>query len=220
MTNRRTTQSAYVTVIEADPDRADTLRFVFASPSAAGNGKSSKPSSTSAPLVLSVQGHGARIQFTWVQPPADIALRSELEDLARKRVSVRQEWLGKLEQLVSLVKGWAEEFDWSTKLVTKKLTDEVIGEYRATGLLMQQETIRLFLEPVTRSAPGTEGVVDLYLMPSYDDIASLCYYNHQWNIHYLLEGTLEDQALSDTEGQPLSKETLREVLDEMKAHAG
>ena len=35
----------------------------------------------------------------------------------------------------------------------------------------------ILLEPV---APGTEGVVDLYLMPGYDDIASLYHYSNRW----------------------------------------
>jgi len=87
----------------------------------------------------------------------------------------------------SFEKKWADELDWATKVVDTKIEDAEIGNYTAPGLHLQQETVRLFLEPVARAAPGTEGVVDLYLMPSYDDIASLYYYDNRWNVHYRLE---------------------------------
>ena len=38
-------------------------------------------------------------------------------------------------------------------------------------------------------APGTEGVIDLYLMPAYDDIASIYYSGDRWNLHYLFPDT-------------------------------
>ena len=120
----------------------------------------------------------------------------------------------------STVKGWAVELDWATRIVDKKMEDAEIGNYKAPGLLIQQETVRLLLEPVARSAPGTEGVVDLYLMPSYDDIASLYYYNNQWNVHYMFEGTPTVGNILEAEAKPLTKATLRKVFDEMKAHAG
>ncbi len=46
------------------------------------------------------------------------------------------------------------------------------------ALLMQEgPSAGLILEPIARSAPGADGVVDLYLLPAYDDIASLYFYN-------------------------------------------
>ena len=40
------------------------------------------------------------------------------------------------------------------------------------------------MEPVARSSPGIEGLVDLYLLPAYDDIASLYHYSGKWHVHY------------------------------------
>ena len=140
--------------------------------------------------------------------------------MAIHQATMRTEWLERLGSLIDTIKGWAEELDWATKIVEKKMEDAEIGDYKAPGLLMQKETVRLFLEPVARSAPGTEGVVDLYLMPSYDDIASLYYNNGQWNVHYMFEGTPSVGNVREAEARPLTKETIQQVFDEMKSHAG
>jgi hypothetical protein len=75
------------------------------------------------------------------------------------------------------------------------------------------------LEPVGRSAPGTEGVVDLYLMPAYDDIATLYYYGNQWNLHYVFPNTKPVATVREADAVPLSKEALAKVLAEMRQHA-
>ena len=71
------------------------------------------------------------------------------------------------------VQTWADALGWSTRQIEVTLTDSQIGKYKAPALLLQEDAIRILLEPIGRSAPGAEGVVDLYLMPAYDDIASL-----------------------------------------------
>ena len=70
-----------------------------------------------------------------------------------------------------------------------------------------------------RSAPGAEGVVDLYLMPAYDDIASLYYYGDRWNLHYMFPGTKPAATVREAEALPLSKEALEKVLAEMRQNA-
>ncbi|HVA46171.1 MAG TPA: hypothetical protein VNH11_07345 [Pirellulales bacterium] len=56
-------------------------------------------------------------------------------------------------------------------------------------------------------------------MASYDDIASLYFYNDRWNVHYLFEGAPSAGGMRDAEAKPLTKATLRKVFDQMKAHA-
>jgi hypothetical protein len=75
------------------------------------------------------------------------------------------------------------------------------------------------LEPVGRSALGVEGVVDLYLMPAYDDIAAFYYYNNRWNLHYVLPGAAPGATVRESDAVPLSKENLKPVLAEMSRHA-
>jgi len=203
-----------------DPDASGALRFTFVprrSLRARDEGESLEPAP---PYIVSVQDRREETEFTWIKLPTQEATREELEGIARQRVSARHEWLEKLRDLVATVKGWADHLGWATRVVDKKMEDAEIGNYKAPCLLLQKKTIRLLLEPVARDAPGTEGVVDLYLMPSYDDIASLYYYNNRWNVHYMFEGATTVGNIRDVEAMPLTKANLRKVFDEMKAHAG
>jgi hypothetical protein len=133
---------------------------------------------------------------------------------------LREQWLKVLADLTSNVKSWAEEFDWSTRQIAKKMKDSRLGSYDAPALLMQKETIRVLLDPVARFTPGADGVVDLYLMPAYDDIASLYLVDGEWRLHYVFPGTPPAVAtIRQAESWPLSKEAIGRVLHEMSTHA-
>ena len=132
---------------------------------------------------------------------------------------VQDVWLARLADLVQTVKQWAEELGWSTRRIETKLQDSQIGSYLAPALLLQIEARKALLEPIARSAPGAEGVVDLYLMPAYDDVASLYFCDGAWQMHYTLSGSPSDGTIRAANFQPLSKETLRRVLDEMRMNA-
>ena len=108
---------------------------------------------------------------------------------------------------------------WSTRRVEKKLDDARIGKHRVPALLMQEDTCRVLLEPVGRSTHGAEGVDDLYLMPAYDDIASLYYYENRWNLHYMFPGAKPAATVREAAAMPLTKETLEKVVAELRQHA-
>jgi hypothetical protein len=220
MTKRRATPLNYVVSVYDDPNTPGALRFTFVPKSVQQARAEDEPPQAVPQYIVSVQGFGHETHFKWIKRPAQEATREALESIAHERATARDEWLGKLRKLIELVKGWAVELDWATRIVEKKMEDPEIGNYKAPCLLIQQETVRLLLEPVARSAPGTEGIVDLYLMPSYDDIASLYYYRNQWNVHYMFTGAPAVANILEAEAKPLTKATLREVFEEMKAHAG
>jgi hypothetical protein len=140
--------------------------------------------------------------------------------MARDRVTARHQWLERLHKLVATVKEWAGSQGWSTKVVEKKMEDAEVGNYKAPALVLQDPPVRLYLEPITRSAAGARGVVDLCLMPSYDDVASFYFYNRRWNLHYLYKGNRAVATVREAETQPLTRESLLKVLDEMKQNAG
>lgn len=79
---------------------------------------------------------------------------------------IRDEWLQRLSELVRTIESWAQELGWATRQIQVTLSDSQIGNYKAPALLIQEDTIRILLEPIARSAPGADGVVDLYLMPA------------------------------------------------------
>lgn len=131
--------------------------------------------------------------------------------------AARDEWLERLSNLIESVQTWAEELDWSTRRIEKELEDSEIGSYRAPALLLQKETNRLFLEPIARSAPGADGIVDLYRMPAYDDVATLYYVNGSWELHRASTGA-NGESPGETPGVAFSKSNLQSVIGELTAN--
>ena len=129
------------------------------------------------------------------------------------------EWLRRLQALLEELDGWAKALDWSTRRIEKAMADSEVGGYKAPALLMQKEAARVLLEPIARSTPGGEGLVDLYLLPAYDDIASLFHYGGSWHLHYPFAGSPAVVDVRQAAGRPLTRETFRAVLDEMVRHA-
>jgi hypothetical protein len=125
----------------------------------------------------------------------------------------------RLAALIELVDAWVTTVGWSTRRVEKKMQDSEFGTYQAPALLMQEGTTRVILEPIARSAPGADGVVDLYRLPAYDDIASLFYYADGWNIHHSVPGDPLVPVVEEIPPRPLSEETLKAVLEEMAKNA-
>jgi hypothetical protein len=210
----------YMVSISDDPEVKGALRFTFVP---AGTNDKVLLGQLRQPVpeyMVTVAGSGEGTTFTWLAAPEKGAVKTKLEGIARQRVSARRAWLGLLGKLVTTVKEWAEASGWATKLTEKKMDDREIGNYKAPALLLQNGAARLFLEPITRAAPGAEGLVDLYRMPAYDDIASLYYYANRWHIHYMPPGALAVNNIREAEARPLTKDALQIVLDEMSEDAG
>ncbi len=211
---------SYTTSISYLKDAPGVLEFTFVLKGmkrAAGSGEFSKRAPQ---YAVRVQGAGNAIVFDWENTPDDPGeAKSELEEEARRRIDARCTWVRQVEELVAQVSQWGKELGWETRKIEKHLDDSYVGKHVLPALLMQEETCRVLLEPVGRSAPGAEGVVDLYLMPAYDDIASLYFYNGQWNIHYFPPNAPATEDMRVTNGIALSRDSLRKVLEEMRNHA-
>ena len=161
----------------------------------------------------------ADVGVAWDHEPADPEAKvADFAKDARRRVSLLHPWLVLLADLVSSVDGWAKSLGWVTKQADKPMEDTEIGSYKTVALVLQKDVARILLEPIGRAAPGAEGVVDLYLMPGLDDIASLYYYKNRWNLHYVPRGKEPVGNIREAEAKPLNKATLQKVLDEMNAH--
>lgn len=135
----------------------------------------------------------------------------------------RDAWLVRLRNLLDDVASWGLNLDWSKKEIQVELRDAT-GTYSAPGLLLQKEAVKILLQPIASSAPGVDGVVDLYALPAYDDIASLYLANDAWEIHYVpadqpIETPSGTFSMPDAPSQPLSAESFAAVLESLKAHA-
>ncbi len=142
------------------------------------------------------------------------ARRPEVEDPGKER----DEWIQLLRQLVQTVDGWVKP-DWSTREIEKEMQDSVLGSYSAPALLMQRAFTRVLLEPITRFAPGTDGVVDLYLMPAYDDIASLYRVGGEWRLNYAFRGGNGAAGSRSGESMAVTREDFLRVLEAISGHA-
>jgi hypothetical protein len=224
MTEQNLTSRAYTISVRPPADATAGYHVSYtprgsskgAAPSLVGNGE---PRQVIGPVEVVVSRLGEDVSVRWVSPLPDLAsAQGQFEQDAKERVRILSEWLDRLSALVNDVESWAKDLGWSTRQIEKPMEDSQIGKYKAPSLLMQEGTDRILLEPITRSAPGTEGVVDLYLMPAYDDIASLTYEDGRWTLHYLFGGA----ATANTRkapAQPLSRDTFQTVITEMRQHA-
>ncbi len=132
----------------------------------------------------------------------------------------RERFRHRVEALVEQVRKWVEPNEWVTKIYPKKMRDVHNQSYQAPALFLQKGPTRILLDPVAYDVPGADGVVDLYLMPTYDDLASLYLYGDAWKIHYEFR-TEEPETNPVGEGMPLdlNEETINRVLDAIANHA-
>jgi hypothetical protein len=219
MNKEKTTQSRYMISVYDEPDVPSVLRFTFIPKGLKHPRTPGEPSRPVPEYIVSVQGHGQGIAFRWVEAPRKDSTKAELEELARVRVTERAGWIQRVSDLVKSVEGWAKDFGWSTKRIEKKIEDPRLGNHKAGGLVMQYDTVRVLLEPISASAPGSDGLVDLYLMPGYDDVASLYHREDGWHVYYVFPTQKADAGIKEGETRPLSKKILGVVLDEMKKNA-
>src|SRR6476659_101623 len=83
---------------------------------------------------------------------------------------VRDEWVTTVEQLVRAVESWAQGQGWAVRREPKRIEENRIGAYEVPQLLFQLPAGRFLLDPVARFVTGAEGLVDLYVLPSYDAV--------------------------------------------------
>jgi hypothetical protein len=132
----------------------------------------------------------------------------------------RRQFENRVSALVEQVREWAEPHEWVTKTYTKKMRDVERQVFEIPALFLQKGPTRVLLDPVAYDVPGAEGVVDLYLMPTYDDLASLYFESGEWVIHYAFPpDPVETHSVVETEALPLSEATMNQVLNSIANHA-
>lgn len=204
----------YAVEVETPADPAGAYRVVYTPRDA----NSFRPSGDAPALELTCRPDEASPR--WLGPEAsEAALRGEIERDAAGRIRALDDWLGRLRELVGAVRSWAGELGWATREIDKPLEDAVVGKHRVPALVMQEGVDRVLLDPTGRASPGTQGVVDLYSMPAWDDVATLYHYDGGWRLHYAAAPDPGATTVRDLPSVPLSKETLREALERMRQHA-
>lgn len=218
MHEQRTEQSRYRVSIYEVEGAPGAYRFTFVSKGRRLARRPGEPPKPVPQYVASAREENGEVAVEWSDPLPRTSTRVELEQVARDRLAERIAWIERVANLVGSVEKWAKELGWSTKRIDKKLEDPWIGNHKVAALLMQYDTVRVLLEPVSPSAPGSQGLVDLYLMPGYDDIASFYFRESTWHVHYVFSTQRAGAAITESESRPLSKKTLGAILGEMKKH--
>lgn len=145
---------------------------------------------------------------------------STIEPRIKDPEADKAEWLERLSALISLVKGWVEASNWRTRQTTKPVTETGLGRYDVPLLLMEREGVEVVLSPLARTSPRTDGVVDLYLMPAYDDVASLYLENQRWRIRSAIPlDATTSRPPSEAKRLPLDEAALNRILDATAGHA-
>jgi hypothetical protein len=211
-------QKYRVTVRELTGDKG-SLRFTFTPKTPARERLAGDPAKRLMQYTVVARQTPEGIAMDWGSTPDDPGeARPELEVEARHRLSERHSWMSHVEALVRQVEQWASELHWSTRRIDKRLRDEGLGDHSLPVLLLQSELTRLVLEPVSPVVPGASGVVDLSLIPTYDDIASFYLNDGEWSLHYMFPGAKAAATIKEAEAKPLSKDAIAAVLNEMKKH--
>src|SRR4051812_12265359 len=83
---------------------------------------------------------------------------------------VRDGWVEAVTHLVGDAERWSLKQDWSVRRVMKTIKEDRLGSYEVPQLLIQSTAGRLLLDPVACYIAGAAGLVDLFLMPSYDSV--------------------------------------------------
>jgi hypothetical protein len=130
------------------------------------------------------------------------------------------EWLELLNGLLDNVKAWAEAAGWESRLTSRDVNEKGFVRYELPVLVLDRDEVELSLVPVARKVPGADGLVDLYLMPDFDDVASLYREEGKWFFHYAFHpDPMETHSIVESKRFPLDEASLNRVLNDISAHA-
>jgi hypothetical protein len=132
----------------------------------------------------------------------------------------REQFRRRVEDLVAQFETDVDHREWVTKRYPKRMRDGARQVYEIPALFLQKGPIRLLLDPIGYDVPGAEGAADLYVMPTYDDMASIYFEGGRWMIHYAFPpDPTETHPVIVTQALPLSAGTINQVLNSIAEYA-
>ncbi len=110
--------------------------------------------------------------------------------------------------------------DWSMRRDPKRMRDEIGNVYSILSLTLIKGPVRLLLDPNGYDIPGADGVMDLYLLPPYDPVATLYLEEGEWFIHSPFPAALDaiDNPTKWTRSC-LTEESISSTLESIVEHA-
>jgi hypothetical protein len=93
------------------------------------------------------------------------------------------DWLELPKDPLDNVKAWAEAAGWETRLTSRDVNEKGFVRYEVPVRVLDRDEAEVSLVPVAPKVSGADGLVDFYLMPEFDDVASLYREDGQWFFH-------------------------------------
>ncbi len=121
--------------------------------------------------------------------------------------------VGQFEEILS-------KHNWSIRRDPKRMRDEAGTIFSVLSLTLIKGPLRLLLDPTGYDIPGAAGVMDLYLLPPYDPVASLYLESGEWFIHSPFPTNLDAVAKpSEWTRSPLGENSISNVLESIAKYA-
>lgn len=125
---------------------------------------------------------------------------------------VLAEWIHAVDGLVGNTECWATELGWVAKRVERRLSETLLGTYKAPQLLMHAAPNLYVLDPVARFVPGAAGAFDLSVQPSFYTISLYRDFGGVWYAHHEV-----GQGVDTGKRDVWSKDTLQKCVKELGA---
>jgi hypothetical protein len=123
---------------------------------------------------------------------------------------VRDEWVAAIERFMDEAEAWAKEKGWGVLREPKTIhDDDRLGSYTVSRLLIHDTFGRLLLDPIERFIVGAGGLIEFYVIPSYDWV-SIVRTDRGWELHL---------GAADAPHQPWSKETFVDTARRLSERA-
>jgi hypothetical protein len=129
-------------------------------------------------------------------------------------------FVNQVEFVVRQFEGALAGKDWLIRRDPKRMRDETGNVYSVLSLTLLKGPVRLLLDPNGYDIPGAEGVMDLYLLPPYDPVATLYLESGDWFIHSPFPSALDsiDDPTIWTRS-PLTEDSISNALESVVQHA-
>jgi hypothetical protein len=130
------------------------------------------------------------------------------------------EFAKQVETVVRDFEASLSERDWSMRRDPKRMRDETRNVFSVLSLTLINGPVRLLLDPNGYDIPGADGVIDLYLLPPYDPVATLYLEDGEWFIHSPFPAALDaiDNPTKWTRSR-LTKDSIDNTLGSIVEHA-
>ncbi len=83
---------------------------------------------------------------------------------------VRDEWIRSVDTVMTEVQEWCSQLGWTHRHIPKDIFERLLGSYEMESLLFYAEGDQFELSPAARFVPGSLGMIEFRVLPSYNAI--------------------------------------------------